>query len=138
MKKNILFICRDHSARAPMAAALINHQFSEHFFAFSTGIVTGKPSLYAIDAMNELGIELPESEPKCIADFLDADIHLVITVCQEAKMGCPKFPLTRGYAHKHFPDPGEFERETPREEEFLWSFRRVRDEIHLWLGKYFS
>lgn len=137
MKKNILFICRDHSARAPMAAALINQEFNEHFYALSTGIEPGTPSQLAKDVMKEIGVDLHDSPPQKIEDLLKEEIHLVITLCQDAKMKCPEFPRARGYAHKGFPDPGESERETPHEEEIRGSFRRVRDEIRLWLGKYF-
>ncbi len=137
MKKNILFICRDHSARAPMAAALINQRFNEHFHAFSTGIEAEKPSSHAVAAMREIGIELPDNTPRKIEDLLEEDIHLVITVCQEAKMQCPEFPRARGYAHKGFPDPGGSEKEALNEVMIRDSFRRVRDEIRVWLGKYF-
>ena len=137
MKKNILFICRDHSARAPMAAAMINQEFNQHFFAQSTGIRAEHPSSLAIDVMREIGVHMPDAPPQKIEDLLEEDIHLVITLCQDAKMQCPKFPRARGYAHKGFRDPGEPERETPHEEEIRGSFRSVRDEIRLWLGKYF-
>jgi len=80
----------------------------------------------AIEVMAEIGIDINGHTSKHLNDFLEQNVHTVITVCGNADQECPLFP---GQAEKHhwpFEDPAKA---TGSEEEIHATFRRVRDEI---------
>lgn len=89
-----------------------------------------KPAGYvhplAIKVMAEIGIDLSGHNSKHMNDFLNRDVHTVITVCGNADQACPMYPGQMARHHWGFDDPAH----TPGNEEAqLIVFRRVRDEI---------
>ena len=87
----------------------------------------------AIRAMNEVGIDLSGYRSKHLNEFLDREVHSVISVCGNADQACPLFP---GRMHRHhfpFDDPAKA---TGTEDELMIVFRRVRDEIRMIFGAY--
>ena len=82
----------------------------------------------AITALDEIGIDISSHTSKHMNDFLDQDIHTVITVCGNADQECPTYP---GQFHRHhwgFEDPAHAE---GSEDEIMEVFRKVRNEIKL-------
>ena len=82
----------------------------------------------AITALDEIGIDISSHTSKHMNDFLDQDIHTVITVCGNADQECPTYP---GQFHRHhwgFEDPAHAE---GSEDEVMEVFRKVRNEIKL-------
>ena len=59
-------------------------------------------------------------------EFLDRDIHTVVTVCGHADQACPVFPGQVRRHHWGFSDPAKA---VGTEAEIMEEFRRVRDEI---------
>ena len=123
----VLILCTGNSCRSQMAEALLRQSGGEVLRVASAG---SDPSGYvhplAIKAMEEIGIDISKNESKHLAEFLDAGVETVITVCGSADQDCPTFP---GLAQRHcwkFDDPADAEGST---EEKLAVFRRVRDEI---------
>ena len=87
----------------------------------------------AIKAMAEIGIDISAHTSKHMNDFLDKDVHTVITVCGNADQACPMYPGQVGRHHWGFDDPAH----APGDEEAqLVVFRRVRDEILKVLAAY--
>jgi len=87
----------------------------------------------AIEVMAEVGFEIGDWRSKSHTEFLDRDVHTVITVCGNADQCCPVFPGQVNRYHWAFDDPAEFE---GTEEEVRAEFRRVRDEIKLVMTAY--
>ena len=56
----------------------------------------------------------------------------VFTVCQDAHENCPYFPSGK-IIHKGFDDPPRLTKELNNEEEILAIYRRVRDEIKIFV-----
>jgi arsenate reductase len=82
----------------------------------------------AIRAMGEVGIDLTGYRSKHLNEFLDCEIHSVISVCGNADQACPMFP---GRMHRHhfpFDDPAKA---AGNDDELMIVFRRVRDEIRM-------
>ena len=82
----------------------------------------------AITALDEIGIDISSHTSKHMNDFLDQDVHTVITVCGNADQECPTYP---GQFHRHhwgFEDPAHAE---GSEDEVMEVFRKVRNEIKL-------
>jgi arsenate reductase len=80
----------------------------------------------AIEALREIGIDISGHTSKHLAQFMDAGIDTVITVCANADQDCPLFPGKVNRYHWGFEDPPKAVR--PGESE-LDAFRRIRDEI---------
>jgi arsenate reductase len=55
----------------------------------------------------------------------------VVTVCDSAREACPVFPGTGKRLHESFEDPAA----APRDQQ-LAMFRKVRDQIRVWLDKF--
>jgi arsenate reductase len=81
---------------------------------------------FAIRAMEEIGIDISGGRSKHLSEFLDCEVHTVITVCGYADQACPIFPGMVKRYHWGFDDPVKA---TGSEEEVFAVFRRVRDEI---------
>ncbi len=133
-KKKVLFICTHNSARSQMAEAFLRAFYSGDFEATSAGTEPTEVNPYAIQVMEEIGIDISKQRPKNLRDFLGMDFDYVITVCDQARESCPFFP-GRTIIHRAFEDPARFE---GTEEEILSAFRKVRDEIKDWVKNRFK
>jgi len=86
--------------------------------------------------MKEEGIDLSESRPKSVNEFLDDEFDYVITVCGGAKESCPTFTgKVKNRLHIGFDDPAEAE---GTEEFILSEFVRIRDEIKRDFRKFYD
>ena len=112
-----------------MAEGILRNAASELIEVASAG---SNPSGYvhpkAITVLDEIGIDISSHTSKHMNDFLDQDIHTVITVCGNADQECPTYP---GQFHRHhwgFEDPAHAE---GSEDEVMEVFRKIRNEIKL-------
>jgi arsenate reductase (thioredoxin) len=85
--------------------------------------------------MTEAGIDIRRHRSKSVDEFVGQEFDVVITVCDHANEICPVFPGGTRRVHKSFEDPAAV---AGSEEERLAVFRRVRDEIRLWLKEFVS
>jgi len=117
----VLVLCTGNSCRSQMAEALINYDLAGQVRAVSAG-TRPQPKVAdgAIAALKDAGLPTDGLYPKDADVFLDADIDLVVTVCDNAKETCPVFPRPVSRIHVPFHDPHG---------EPLESFIRVRDDI---------
>ena len=129
MKKSILFICTHNSARSQIAEGLVNVLYSDKFEAQSAGIIATKVNPFAIKAMKEIGIDIKHHRSKSIQEFKGKIFDIVVTVCDNAKETCPFFP-GKVVIHKGFEDPSVSKGSNRKK---LETFKRVRDEIKIWL-----
>jgi arsenate reductase len=104
-----------------MAEALLNHDLAGQVRAVSAG-TKPQPKVAdgAIAALKQIGLPTDGLYPKDVDVFLDQDIDLVVTVCDNAKETCPIFPKPVRSIHLPFHDPHG---------EPLESFITVRDDI---------
>ena len=128
-KPKVLILCTGNSCRSHMAEGILRNSASELIEVASAG---SNPSGYvhpkAITVLDEIGIDISSHTSKHMNDFLDQDIHTVITVCGNADQECPTYP---GQFHRHhwgFEDPAHAE---GSEDEVMEVFRKVRNEIKL-------
>lgn len=130
----ILVLCTGNSCRSHMAEGILRHAAGELLDVHSAG---SNPAGYvhplAIKAMAEIGIDIGAHTSKHMNDFLEKDVHTVITVCGNADQACPMYPGQVGRHHWGFDDPAHA---PGNEEEQLVVFRRVRDEIQKVFGAY--
>jgi arsenate reductase (thioredoxin) len=109
-----------------MAEGYLRHVAGDEFEALSAGIEPKGLNLLAVEAMQEIGIDISQQKSKDVREFLGQAIPYVITVCDNAKERCPIFPRTFKFLHWSFDDPAAV---AGSHDEKLAVFRRVRDEI---------
>ncbi len=126
MKKRVLILCTGNSARSQMAEGLLRELAGAQFDVFSAG---SKPSVvnpFAIEAMQERGIDISQHRSKHLNEFITQPFDYVITVCDQAAETCPIFPGRAERIHWSFPDPAAVEGSN---EARLQAFRQTRDAI---------
>ena len=109
-----------------MAEGYLRHVAGDEFEVLSAGIEPQGLNSLAVEAMEEIGIDISQQKSKDVREFLGQAIPYVITVCDNAKERCPIFPRTFKFLHWSFDDPAAV---AGSHDEKLAVFRRVRDEI---------
>jgi len=136
MKEKVLFICVHNSARSQMAAALMNESCGEFFAAESAGLEPGTLNPLAVEALQELGIDISQNNTQSVFEVWKSGkmFKYVITVCSEAEAeGCPIFAGITTRLHWPFPDPARFDGSTG---EKLRRTRDVRDMIRAEIDRF--
>ena len=90
-KPSVLFLCTGNSCRSQMAEGLCRELLGDRVESFSAGTEKHGLNPLAVEAMNEIGIDISSHQSKTVAD-LDRDFDYVITVCGHADENCPYFP----------------------------------------------
>jgi arsenate reductase len=129
MKNKVLFICVHNSARSQMAAAWLNDICGDYFEAKSAGLEPGQLNPLAVQAMDEVGIDISNNKTQAVFDcFKRGTLYAyAITVCDESEAaGCPIFAGVTKRLHWSFPDPSAI---VGTQEERLQGMREIRDDI---------
>jgi len=132
-KKTILFVCEMNTCRSQMAEGWAHYLYPDKINAFSAGIRTGKLDPLAVKVMKEAGVDISGHETHEVKDFMKKDIDCVITVCNTAAQKCPSFAAEVNVICQSFDNPPELTKNLNNEDEKLAVYRRVRDEIRLFV-----
>ena len=89
MKKRVLFVCTGNSARSQMAEGLLRHLCANRFDVASAGTHPVAVNPFAVEAMEDIGIDISLHRSKGIAEFMDQHFDYAITVCDSAHEACP-------------------------------------------------
>lgn len=137
MPARILFLCTGNFARSQMAEGLLRHFTDDQFEVYSAGLEPKTVNLYAIQAMQEIGLDISGQKSKSVMGYLGR-VHMgtVITVCSNAEERYPIFPFSTERLYWPFEDPAAF---VGTDADTLTKFREVRDlisaRLHLWLNE---
>ncbi len=134
VKKRILFLCTQNSARSQMAEALMRRMYGDRFEVFSAGTKPATVNPHAARVIQELEIDMAGHRSKSVEEFAEQEFDYVVTVCDSARENCPFFP-GKVVLHHAFPDPASA---TGTDDEIMAVFREVRDEIRSWLIEQFG
>lgn len=136
MTEHVLFLCTGNSCRSQMAEGLVNRFLGDAWQAYSAGTEpTGYVHPLAVEVMAELGIDISGHRSKSADRFRDADLDLVVTVCDDAAENCPVWLGKGRRLHMGYSDPVTV---TGSHEERLAAFRQVRDEMRLQILSYLA
>lgn len=123
----VLIVCTGNSIRSHMAEGFLRKAAGKILNVQSAGTKPkGYPHPWAIQVMQEAGIDISNHRSKHVDEFFGEKVETVITVCDNADQECPTFPGLVNRHHWGFDDPADA---TGTENEKLAVFRRVRDEI---------
>lgn len=129
----ILFLCTGNSCRSQMAEGWAHHLKSDVIEAYSAGIETHGMNQRAVKVMAEAGVDISNQHSKHLDEVKHIPFGWVITVCDNANESCPVFPGKVKRRHVSFDDPPKLAKDAKTEEEGLEHYRRVRDEIRIFV-----
>ena len=118
-----------------MAEGWARHLKGNIIEPYSAGVIAQRLNTRAVRVMKETGVDISQHFSKDIESLIDISFDHVITVCSHAKQLCPVFPRKTRVTHVSFDDPPSLAKFAKSEEEALSHFRRVRDEIRIFIEK---
>jgi len=128
-KISILFLCTGNSCRSQMAEGFANALRGDIIEAYSAGIEPKTVDPLAIKVMKEAGVDISHHVSKHVNELINNQFDFVITVCGHAYENCPVFPGKTKVMHRGFEDPPQLAGEAKTQEEALYHYRKVRDQI---------
>jgi arsenate reductase len=132
-KIKMLFLCTGNSCRSQMAEGWARHLKSDMIEPYSAGIEVHGLNRLAVKVMAEAGVDISNHYSKLLDQLKNIRFDWVITVCDSANESCPIFPGPVKRFHVSFDDPPRLAKNAKTEEEALMHYRRVRDEIRLFI-----
>ena len=124
----ILFACTMNSVRSPIAEGLLKHLLGNAIYVDSAGVRFGAIDGFAIEVMDEMGIDISNHKAKTLDHLEDRSFDIVISLSLEAQHNAVE--MTRGMAcdavfwDTFDPTVIEGNRETR-----LDAYRQVRDQL---------
>jgi len=126
-KEKILFVCTGNSCRSQMAEGLMRNIGHKYFQVYSAGSNPSRVHPNAIEVMAESGIDISNQSSDLIDEYLDKNIDIVITVCDNANEVCPIFSGHTRRIHWSIDDPFQGWDTNPSQ---LDNFRKTRDDLY--------
>jgi arsenate reductase (thioredoxin) len=132
-KIKILFLCTGNSCRSQIAQGWTKHLKSDSIQAFSAGLHANGLNINAVRVMQEAGVDISRQNSKKAGEIETIPFDFVITLCSHADENCPVFNCTTTVLHFGFDDPPKLAQNAKTEDEKLFHYRRVRDEIRAFI-----
>jgi arsenate reductase len=134
-RKRVLILCTGNSARSQMGEGLLRHLAGDAWEVKSAGTKPVGLNPLAVEAMNEVGIDISAQRSKSVAEFDGKTFDFVITVCDSAAESCPVFPNAPTRVHWSLPDPAAAQ---GTHKEKLAAFRAVRERLSQYLREWLA
>lgn len=132
-KLRILFLCTGNSCRSQMAEGFARNLKGDILEVFSAGIEAHGLNPMVVRVMLETSVDITGQWSKTVDELSDREFDYVITVCDNASETCPYFPAGIRIIHRGFDDPPVLARNAGSFEGKLDCYRRVRDEIRVFI-----
>ena len=81
----VLFACTHNAVRSPMAEGLLKHLLGHRIYVDSVGVHEGEVDPFAVQVMDEIGIDIARHRSKTFDDLEDESYDLVISLSPEAQ-----------------------------------------------------
>ena len=117
-----------------MAEGFAKSFFSDKYNFYSAGVVKHGLNPRAVLVMKESGIDISSAKSNTTDEFATIKMDVVFTVCSDANENCP-YHSGEKIINVGFDDPPRLTKDLEDEEEILAVYRRVRDEIKLFILK---
>ncbi len=125
----ILFACTMNSVRSVMAFAIMKHLFGRFVYVDAAGVRAGALDPFAVEVMEEIGIEIGKYHPKTFEEMEDSSMFdLCVTLSPEAKHRAVDLAHTSAIEIEYWPTMDPTLVEGSREQR-LEAYRTVRDGI---------
>jgi arsenate reductase (thioredoxin) len=134
-KLKILFLCTGNSCRSQMAEGWARHLKGDVIESYSAGIEVYGLNELAAEVMAEAGVDISNQRSKHVDELKEIEFDYVVTVCGHANEHCPMFSSGAKVVHVGFDDPPKLAEKAENQEQALGYYRRVRDEIRVFVEK---
>jgi len=124
----VLFACTLNSVRSPIAAALMRHLYGRFVYIDSVGARPGELDPFAVEAMEEIGIEIARHKPKTFEDLEDSAFDLIVTLSPEAHHKAMELTRTMAVEVEYWPTFDATAVEGSRTQR-IDAYRAVRDDL---------
>jgi arsenate reductase len=125
-KPKVLFLCTGHPERSEMAEGFLRSLAGTVVDPVSAAVEPAPLSPLAVDAMQEVGIDISHQQVKDIPAAFKERFAYAIGVGDQSKERCPVFPFAFRLFRWSLEDPAAAQGSP---EERLAVFRRVRNQI---------
>tara|TARA_B100001250_G_scaffold375944_1_gene363883 strand:- start:378 stop:806 length:429 start_codon:yes stop_codon:yes gene_type:complete len=126
MKYNVIFICTGNSCRSQIAEGLLKEKARNKFNVYSAGSNPSRIHPAAVSVMEEWGIDISHQKSEHLDAYVNRDIHIVITVCDNANQSCPVFSDGEIKIHWSIKDPFNG---WSNDQKKLQPYRSARDDL---------
>ena len=124
----VLFACSENALRSPMAESILKHLHGHRIYVDSVGIRAGELDGFAVEVLDEIGIDLSTHRSKSFDDLEDEYYDLIITLSPEAQHRAVELTRTMAvdleFWHTFDPSIVDGNRDT-----CLAAYRKVRDRL---------
>lgn len=124
----VLFACTWNAVRSPMAEGIMKFLHGQRVYVDSVGVRAGELDPFAVEVLDEIGINLSRHVPKSFDELEDTSYDLIITLSPEAQHHAME--LTRTMAVEvefwHTLDPSFVDGSRNRR---LGAYREIRDQL---------
>lgn len=124
----VLYACSENVVRSPMASGLMKHFYGRRLFVQSAGVRAGEPDAFAIEVMEELGIDISIHKPISIDELFDTSFDVVVSLSPEAHHKALEMTRTMAVECEYWPTFDASLTEGNREQ-MLQAYRQVRDQL---------
>ncbi len=136
---SVLVLCSHNAVRSPMLKAMLRAAFGLKTFVTSAGVEAQELSPFAVEAMQEIGLDISIHTPRSYEDLDDDSYDLIIALSPAAyelakKIGEKQTLLIEYWETPEPPDAAE----AMSRERFLDAYRRIRDDLILHLRNRFG
>jgi len=133
MKHKVIFICTGNSCRSQIAEGILKNHANNKFEVFSAGSNPSRLHPASISVMQEWGIDISHHKSESLNKYVNKNIDIVITVCDNANQSCPNFPNSKLKLHWNIKDP--FHGWSNNEND-LHPYRLTRDDLKNRIDKF--
>jgi protein-tyrosine-phosphatase len=85
MTTAVLFACTQNAVRSPMAEGILKHLLGHRIYVDSVGVRPGNLDPFAVQVMDEIGIDIARHRPKGFDELEDDSFDEVISLSPEAQ-----------------------------------------------------
>ncbi len=117
-----------NAIRSPMAAAILHFLAGTRIYVRSAGVRAGEPDAFAVQAMEEIGIDISSHRPIAIEELEDISFDLIVTLAPEAHHKALELTRTMAASVEYWPtmDPSAA---AGNREQIMAAYRDVRDRL---------
>jgi protein-tyrosine-phosphatase len=125
---SVLFACTHNSIRSPMAEAILKHLLGHRIYVDSVGVRGGEIDPFAVEVMEEIGIDLSRHRSKSFSDLEDTSYDVIVSLSPEAQHRAVDLTRVMACEVEYWPvlDPSHVE---GTREQRLDAYRQIRDQL---------
>lgn len=133
----VLFSCTNNSIRSPMAEGLLKFLLGHKIFVDSVGVRAEAVDPFAVQVMDEIGIDISRHRAKTFEDLEDSSYDLIVSLSPEAQHQAVELTRTMACEVEFWPTLDASIVEGSREQR-LEAYRQVRDMLRKRIGARFT